>query len=637
LWVALGATVSTGIYGPGEALVMAAPLGAAAVVEAFRWDLSHRHRWIEVGALLFFLADLARGHGLFVVALQTLFVLAGARLVLPREPSHRRQLLLIGFLLFLATAIATSDLLFLVWTILWSWAAALALLQQSWEPSASLRRGVSLRPPYRRVPLWVGTAMVLGAGFFLILPRLSLGLRPRAVFGLARPSGQAGLDEQLDLSTGGVIQPNPEVAIRIAPPMGVDPVREPQWSQGLALLRGVTLEAAQGLRWEPSAFTPRLAFSSGSRRAEFFFAPTPHGLLALPLGLAWLEPFDLPLAPGPGGSVRWRSPSIRSQPITVVWNPSAVNLQEPTLSPRRLALLTRLGPQQEAARRASFRLAPDILATPALAQRLEAALQRFTYTLDNPSGQAANPLQDFLERTHAGHCEYFASALALMLRARGVPARVVNGYRLGPWIPEGGYFRVSQNEAHSWVEYWHEGRWWTADPTPQALTSAQAGNRELGPVQRWLDALRYRWDRHVVRFSDQDQQAGLSWLQGQLQNWEWRWKAPPRSALVAVGALAFSWVLWRTRSRWEPKPLSPGRVQALRPLRRATRTSAPPAPGESARGWLLRLATVRPERAEALVRLAHAVDAEAYGPGQTSASTFGKAEAKAWRGWKPTS
>ncbi|NWJ40137.1 MAG: transglutaminase domain-containing protein [Geothrix sp.] len=640
LWVALGATVSTGIYEPAELLVMAIPLVMAGIVEAFRWDFSRHHRWLEVGALLFFLGDLTRGRGLFIVAIHTLFVLAGVRLILPREPSHQRQLLLMGFLLFLTTAIGTTDVLFLVWTLAWSVAATLALLQQSWEPSAALRRGTLSRPPYVRVPLWVGAALLLSAGFFVIMPRLSLGLRPGLFLGVSRSFGQAGLGDRLDLSGGGPIEPNPEVAVRILPPAGTDPVTNPQWLRGLELLRGVTLEAIQGARWEPADLTPPIPFaSSGSRpdsQAEFLYTPTPHGILTLPAGLTRLEPTDLLNARSSGASIRWRFLRARTAPVTVRWNPEQPEAREAYLSPRRLDLLTRMEPGHEAVRRASLRIAPGILPTPQLAQALESSLRRFAYTLDNPSGKAANPLQDFLERTQAGHCEYFASAMALMLRARGVPARVVNGYRLGPWIPEGGYFRVSQNEAHSWVEYWHEGRWWTADPTPQGPAATASGAGELSVMARWLDALRYRWERHVVRFSDQDQQAGLSWLQEWIQGWRWRWKSPPTPVLWSLGVLALFWMLWRSRSRWQPAPAGPGRIRALRPLLGATRAWSPPRPGDTARSWLQRLAALRPERLEALLILADAVDALAYGSGNTAASALAKAEAAAWRGWRPT-
>ncbi len=640
LWVVLGATVSTGLYDPAERLLMALPLAAAGIVELLRWDVSHRRRWLEIGALFFFLGDLARGQGLFPVAIHTLFVLAGVRLALPREPGHRRQLLLMGFLLFLTTAIGTTDIVFLAWTVAWTWAAILALLQQSWEPSAALRRGGLARPPYARVPLWVGSALLLGAGFFLIMPRLSLGLRPGALFGAARTLGQAGLGERLDLSMGGPIEPNPEVALRIAPATSLEPQGVQRMARGLELLRGITLEAVQGLRWEAADFTPPPFYAPSSqtealRQAEFHFLPSPHGILVLPAGLARLDPPELAIIPGPGASRRWRFPRARTTPATVTWDPAHPDALEPRLSARRAELLTRLEPEHESARRASFAFAPAILPTPQLAQVLEASLRRFGYTLENPSGHALNPLEDFLVRTQAGHCEYFASAMALMLRARGVPARVVSGYRLGPWIPEGGYFRVSQNEAHSWVEYWHEGRWWTSDPTPQGLTGTTAGSRELGRYERWLDALRYRWDRYVVRFSDQDQQTGLSWLQGHLQGWEWRWQAPPRSVAWSLGLAALLWALWRTRSHWRPLPTGPGRIRALRPLLARTRRLAPPASGDTARTWLLRLGALRPERSEALNLLADAVDAEAYGRGNQKASALARAEALAWRGWKP--
>lgn len=641
LWIALGATVSSGIYEPGELVVMALPLGVAAGVEALRWDLDRYHRWLEVGALLFFLGDLSRGHGVFAVAIHTLFVLAGARLALSRDPSHRRQLLLIGFMLFLTTALGTTDITFLVWALAWSCATAMALLQQSWEPSAALRRGAAAPPPYAQVPLWVGAALVFGAGFFILLPRLSLGLRPGFLLGASRTFGQAGLGDRLDLSGGGPIEPNPEVAMRIRPPAGIDPALGPQWTRGLELLRGITLEAVHGQRWEVAGLTPALPLAADrgnqARVAEFLYYPSPQGILALPAGLVRMEPSDPLIVPGSGASRRWRFLRARPVPVTLTWDPRQQEPGEARLPPRRLELLTHLEPEHEAARRASFRFVPGILPAPQLAKALETSLRGFGYTLDNPSGRAPNPLEDFLERTRAGHCEYFASAMALMLRARGVPARVVNGYRLGPWIPEGGYFRVSQNEAHSWVEYWHEGRWWTSDPTPIGAASLASDLRGLHAYERWLDALRYRWDRYVVRFSDQDQQSGFSWLQGQLQGWEWRWKAPSKAASGALGLAILAWMLWRGRGHWRLPTAGPGRIRALRPLLARTRRTAPVEPGDTARSWLLRLATLRPERREPLRELADSVDAEAYGPGHAAASALAKAEAAAWRGWKPRS
>jgi hypothetical protein len=617
---------------------MTLPLLAAAAVELSRRDLGRYQRWLEIGALLFFLADLARGQGVFPVAIHTLFVLAGVRLALPREAPHRRQLVLMGFLLLLTTTVSTTDPLFLAWAVAWLVAAAWALLQLSWETSALLKRGALSRPPYARVPLWAGAALLIGSGFFLVMPRLQAGLRP-AFLGTSGAFGQAGLGDQVDLGLGGPIEANPEVALRIVPPPGV----APEALRGLELLPGVTLETVQGQRWLPSDLTPPLRLSrrpGSSVQTEFLFTRSSHGILALPYGLATLAPPGLPIRRGGGGSLRWMFPRARTMPMRITWNPQESAPIESRLPPRRLELLTTLGPEHEAARRWSLRLAPGILPVPELARTLERDLRGFRYTLDNPSGQAANPLEDFLDRTQAGHCEYFASAMALMLRARGVPARVVNGYRLGPWIPEGGYFRVSQDQAHSWVEYWDEGRWQRADPTPIASAGSGSLVPSLGTVSRWLDALRYRWDRYVVRYSDQDQQAGLTWIQGQLQGWEWRWKTPPAPLSWVVGVLVTAWVAWRTRGYWRPVPAGPGRIRALRPLLARVHRITPPKAGDTARTWLMRLGDLRPERLASLLQLADAVDSDAYGQGSDAASPLAKTEAAAWRGWKaerPTS
>lgn len=644
-WLAWGSAASTGVYDPGEVALMALPLAAAAVVEVLRRDLSGLRRWLEAGALAFFIVDLLQGRGIFPVAIHTLFLLAGLRLALPRERPQRRQLLLMGFLLFLTSAVSTTDPVFLAWAVAWLLAAMAALLQQSWEASAALRPGLAQPPPFRKTPFWALGAFAFGSVFFLLLPRVNLGLRPVPFLGLSTAFGQAGMSDHLDLAGQGPIQPNPDVVMRIVPPREVQLEVNPQWTEGLHLFRGVVLEAAPGFRWEVSEATPEAPLPpvrgedvrppGDLRQAEFFLAPTPRGILPLPYGLSGIQRPPVPLRRGSGASLRWRYPTPRPLPLQVTWRPLPNGPVEARLSPARWAFLTQLEPEQAAARRWSLRLAPHILSTPDLARTLETALRGWRYTLDNPSGQAANPLEDFLDRTQTGHCEYFASAMALMLRARGVPARVVNGYRLGPWIAEGGYFRISQDEAHSWVEYWDQGVWHVADPTPAAPIASLGGGTGLNIFSRWADALRYRWDRYVVRFSDQDQVEGFGWLRDRLSGWTWRWKAPGRGALWTLAALVALWIPWRTRALWWPHPPGPNHIRALRPLLACLRRKVPPAAGETARAWLLRLGTHRPDRREALLQLADAVDEEVYGSGAPVAVNLAKAEAAAWRGWKP--
>ena len=118
----------------------------------------------------------------------------------------------------------------------------------------------------------------------------------------------------------------------------------------------------------------------------------------------------------------------------------------------------------------------------------------------------------------------------------------------------------------------------------------------------------------------------------------WHGRGPGRAGLVSLAVLGLLAAAWRTRRRWRTAPASPDRVKALRPLLARLRRRLPPQTGETARAWLLRLAAQRPERREPLLRLADAVDAAAYGKAASgAASTLAKAEAAAWRGWKPTS
>jgi len=450
--------------------------------------------------------------------------------------------------------------------------------------------------------------------------------------------------------------------MRVVPPADLIDAQRQALGGYLAYLRGITLEKVEGQRWEPYDYTRPRELHLGNQsdtsagesgvHMEFFLNPTPRGLVPLPYGALFAgTPFSQRLRSGEGASWHLPFPVTRGVPLQVVQaDPQAERLHARGLNPdpvplddvrppfgQRLDTLLELQPEHEAARRASLAWAPEVMKAPALAAALSTRLRTFRYTLDNPCGAAANPLQDFLERTQAGHCEYFASALALMLRARGVPARVVNGYRLGAWVPEGGYWLVTEDEAHSWVEYWDDGArvWRMADGTPPF--AAAADNSWSGAWTRLADAVSFKWDRYVVRFSGEDQAAGLVSIQSVAQSlakgWRWSWKRPSPLTVGLLGMLALAWALWRFRPKRQTGGLTePKGVRAFAPLLRRTRRIAPPVPGETARAWLARLARLRPDRAETLRGLSEAADQTLYGGGRESAlRPLVKAEARAWK------
>jgi hypothetical protein len=154
---------------------------------------------------------------------------------------------------------------------------------------------------------------------------------------------------------------------------------------------------------------------------------------------------------------------------------------------------------------------------------------RFRYATNLPVA-GAFPLVDFLLRDHAGYCQHFAGAAALLLRLAGVPARVVVGFATG--VPEpGGRFEVRDADAHAWVEVYFQGYGWVAfNPTPPA---AQAS------IPRQLDPLAAATGGG---HDDHGGTAGLGWL--------------AVGAVLAALGTAGAWVV-RRRSRRGPVPLGP--------------------------------------------------------------------------------
>jgi len=631
-WISFGAIATTGVFSPLEITAMAAPLPAAAGVEAQRLNMARYRRVLEITALAALAGQILLRIGLVPTTVITLFVLCGIRLILPREAPQRRQLLLMSFLLFLVTAIATFEMDFLLWALAWTAGSSLVLFHHAWEASATLRKSHAQPPPYRYILPWTAAALVLASLCFAAMPRQTLGLRffPWSAGGIS--GSAAGLSDSVDLSGLGPLSGNREVVLRLIPPKALDTGQRQRYEEAFALLRGITLEGLEGQRWEALADTPpplripgtdydwdRVVDHPDSLGAEFSVAPNPFGIIPLPMGsITAIAPQGMPIRSGIGGSTRWAFPSRRPVSLKVLVEPTSHQIGR--LSPRRMVQLTAPGEGTEAALAWSRRVVPEAQSASALAQRLSRELSSYAYTTSNPSGRAPNPLQDFLERTRAGHCEYFASALALALRHRGVAARVVNGYRLGPWIEEGGYWLVTQDQAHSWVEYYDPEslQWHLEDPTPSAPSEGLSSHNLWAAMQRWTDAVRFRWDRNVVRFSDQDQQSGLAWLQAKasaLPSWRLDRKviAALGGGLLVMLALRFLVPRWLRKRQFPSAKGGPQGIAALKPLLRKTRRQYPPESGETARTWILRLTLARPDLKPQLDELAEETDAVAYG------------------------
>jgi len=141
-------------------------------------------------------------------------------------------------------------------------------------------------------------------------------------------------------------------------------------------------------------------------------------------------------------------------------------------------------------------------------RRLEAHLRSsYRYALDLGNEPTDRPIERFLFETRAGHCEYFASSMVLLLRSQGVPSRLVTGYYGAELNPLEGYFIVRLSNAHAWAEAWlPELGWTTFDPTPPAGLPAPGGSESW--LHWWSQAWDYvvfRWDRYVLTYGFSDQ------------------------------------------------------------------------------------------------------------------------------------
>src|SRR5206468_1827166 len=147
--------------------------------------------------------------------------------------------------------------------------------------------------------------------------------------------------------------------------------------------------------------------------------------------------------------------------------------------------------------------------------------KNYNYTLDLRRTSESDPIVDFLFNIRAGHCEYFASSMVILLRSIGVAARVVNGFQPGEYNEVGDVYTVRQSDAHSWVEIYFPtyDRWVEFDPTPAAGFSQYAGGF-ANRIKKYLDAARMLWLDYVVTYDAQHQSYLAATIQQSIVRYE---------------------------------------------------------------------------------------------------------------------
>ena len=273
---------------------------------------------------------------------------------------------------------------------------------------------------------------------------------------------------------------------------------------------------------------------------------------------------------------------------------------------------------------------------------IQEALRRFgaepyRYTLQPPRLED-DTTDQFLFETQAGYCEHYASAFAVLMRAAGIPTRVVTGYQGGAWQTRGEYLRLRNADAHAWNEVWLDGEGWIrVDPTaaiaPERIEQGLPGlasdtgepipgflrrGEGLSWLQRarfgledWGDFVRFRWESWVLAFDPERQQELFARLGLDPRDW--------RSILIALGVgfgslalIVVSWI-WLRRPRQRRSPADRLLQRLSRRIARHDRRLAR-APHEPVDAWARRVGQARPDLAEPLTAFAGVYNRQRFAP-----------------------
>jgi protein-glutamine gamma-glutamyltransferase len=523
-------------------------------------------------------------------------VLAAAQVVLVaarRGAVHDTPIFVLALLHLLAAAIFGGGLLFLVAFvgIAFVLPAALVLSHLRREVEGNYQQGARDRTGLPvDVPRILRSRRVLGRGslaallslalpilavtalFFLVLPRWSARGSWLAMFGDPR-AGLVHFSDAVDLGQHGAMQLDPAVALRfrVAGAEEAPPARMP------LRFRGAVLDGFDGRAWTRT-------------RAETAMVASDDPILTLvrapDLGrdravTIEREAFGPPVLLVPSGTVAVGL-AAGSMSASAIERTKAGELSADVAATQAVRYTAYIGAGDvdaalsaaERARDLALPLAPsarlrdlahrwsdDEPTSLGKARAIEQHLRSdFAYDLASPSRGAPDPLDHFLFESKRGHCELFASTMAVMLRAVGIPAREVTGFVGGTYNRFGGYYVVRQSEAHAWIEAYADG-WRTFDPTPVSPLDATATNGFLASTRDLGDVFAQRYGGGITSYDGRAQASIVATL-----------RLPIAMSLLlgVVVAIVAARALRRGRPRRSPggavipsaQPPSPDRVLA---------------------------------------------------------------------------
>jgi transglutaminase-like putative cysteine protease len=509
-------------------------------------------RWttpLSIGYFAFYAADyLLLSRGFLTATAHLVLFAAVVRTFSLRRDRDYTMLAILAFLMVLASAVLTVDSVFLLFFAAFMLMAVTTFILMEMRRSGQgarfqarhsndLREDRQLAFSLARVtPSLVLMILVGAAAMFFLLPRMSTGYLGGYSFGT---DISTGFSDQVQLGRIGQIQQSNAVVMHVQIDGDRDGKHALNW-------RGVALANFDGRNWS-------------NRREQYVLYREADGSFRIPLvgqGVAQavtardhlihyrvvMEPigtnifFLAPWARRVEGAYRTLQIDTGGA-VSDLDSQRSVSLYEAdsdisTPSPEQLRVAGDYLPQFALAYlQTPRRLDPRIprLAgqiTGAASNRYDKAVAlekylktHYGYTLQLLRSPVADPLANFLFERKQGHCEYFASSMAVMLRTLGIPSRVVNGFRSDEFNDVTGNYVVRAKNAHSWVEAYFPGYGWvTFDPTPGGAIGSPQG---WGRAMLYLDAAASFWREWVISYDTSHQNIlGQAVLNGTRGSWE---------------------------------------------------------------------------------------------------------------------
>jgi len=442
--------------------------------------------------------ELILGRDFLVACTDFMLILALAVTVESSTPRNHLHRLLVGMFLMLAAAVLTDSVLYIL--------ALTAFLFLTWRAGRRLyglrQIGGDLPLGPHRTDLRVFAGMLFVTSLvFVSVPRIGLGpgtqdsQRYLDVTGFSDSISIGDFARELDDT----------VVMRVEPLVAEDQLQKAKYRLVRHYWRGTSLDDFNGHGWEkakelPDTSLPEMMSYRGStagklpiavyreavEHAYIFLPDHLAGFGALPQSARWMRQGSAKFDQAPQTRVRIPMWVGKKGTQWVINSPVLPNHSRPPAS----------GLIASWAHGVTGNIREPKMQMRALMNEMLA----WQYEL-NADIDPSRPVEHFLGQKK-GHCELYASALALAARSLGIPARVVNGYRGGDWNDVGDFLVIRKKHAHSWIEAWVDGVWRRYDATPSMLWDLTASGPSIW-MNNW-EAVKMAWYRYVLEFTNED-------------------------------------------------------------------------------------------------------------------------------------